>query len=86
MTLRFTGVDPNNGGNGSPTVWVAPETDDLVIQGRRADVRTEKACAGFEIQGHAMGIPDHEAVVRIPARMALILREACDVAERGELR
>lgn len=86
MTLRFIGIDPNTGGNGSPTIWVDPDTDDLVIQGWRAGVQTEKECAGFEIQGHTTGIPAHEAVVRIPARMVSILREACDVAECGEVR
>ena len=82
MTLGFSfiGIDPNTGGNGSPTVWVDHETSDLVIQGWKADERTEAECAAFEVPGHAVGIPDHETVVRVPARMVPILREACDVA------
>ncbi|MEU3185346.1 hypothetical protein ABZ707_14245 [Streptomyces sp. NPDC006923] len=86
MTLRFIGIDPNTGGNGSPTIWVDPDTADLVIQSWRADVKTEKECAEFEIPGHVTGVPEHETVIRIPAHMVPILREACDVAERGELR
>lgn len=39
------------------------------------------------VTGHSVGIPAHETVIRIPARMVPILREACDVAERrAELR
>lgn len=30
MTLRFVGIDPNTGGEGSPTVWVEEESADLV--------------------------------------------------------
>ncbi|MER7658265.1 fumarylacetoacetate hydrolase family protein [Streptomyces albidoflavus] len=30
MTLRFVGIDPNTGGEGSPTVWVGEESADLV--------------------------------------------------------
>ncbi len=88
MPVRFSfiGIDPNTESNGSPTVWVDQETSDLVIQGWRADRQTEAECAGFEVPGHAAGIPAHETVVRIPARTVPILREACDVAERGELR
>jgi hypothetical protein len=86
MALRFIGIDPNTGGNGSPTVWVDPSTSDLVIQGWRADARTEAECQAYEVPGHTSGIPAHETVIRIPARMARMLREACDVAERGTIR
>lgn len=30
MTLRFVGIDPNTGGEGSPTVWVEEKSADLV--------------------------------------------------------
>ena len=86
MALRFIGIDPDTGGNGSPTVWVDPTTSDLVIQGWRADARTEAECQAYEVPGHASGIPAHETVIRIPVRMARMLREACDVAERGTIR
>ncbi|MEV6173554.1 hypothetical protein AB0L99_35765 [Streptomyces sp. NPDC051954] len=86
MTLRFIGIDPNTGTGESPTVWVDDSNNELVIQGWRPDRTLEAECAAFEAPGHAVGIPDHEAVVRIPARMVPILREACDAAERAELR
>lgn len=85
MSLRFIGIDPNTGQGESPTVWVDETKRELVIQGWRPDAATEAECASFEAPGHAAGIPDHEAVVRIPARMVPILREACDAAERAQL-
>jgi hypothetical protein len=57
----------------------------LAIQGWKADTELEAECPAFEVPGHAAGISDHEAVVRIPARMVPILRRACDDAERTEL-
>ncbi|MFF5361023.1 hypothetical protein ACFY4I_16770 [Streptomyces scabiei] len=86
MTLRFIGIDPNTGTDESPTVWVDESSNDLVIQGWRPTAELEAECAAFEAPGHAAGIPDHEAVVRIPARMVPILRKACDAAEHAELR
>ncbi|AZM91770.1 hypothetical protein [Streptomyces sp. W1SF4] len=87
MDLQFVGMDPNTGEEGSPTVWVEEETADLVLQGVTAEevLRTHI----HEIQwvpGHAPGIPAHETVIRIPARMVPILREACNAAERAQLR
>lgn len=86
MPLRFIGVDPESAVGESPTVWIHEETRELVIQGWKADHELEAQCAGTEIPGHAREIPAHEAVVRIPARLVPILREACDVIERFELR
>ncbi|GGV80533.1 hypothetical protein [Streptomyces thermoviolaceus] len=83
MSLRFIGIDPNTGQAESPTVWVDERKAELVIQGWKPDAQTEAECAAFELPGHAVGIPEHEAVVRIPARMIPILREACDAAERA---
>jgi hypothetical protein len=83
MSLRFIGIAPNTGQAESPTVWVDESKAELVIQGWKPDLQTEAECAAFELTGHAVGIPEHEAVVRIPARMVPILREACDVAERA---
>ncbi|MBB1244898.1 hypothetical protein GL263_15185 [Streptomyces durbertensis] len=76
MTLRFIGIDPATDGDECPTVWVDEATADLVIQGWRADEVTEAECR------ESGKIPDTEGVVRIPVRMAQILREACDAAER----
>ncbi|MEU5084046.1 MULTISPECIES: hypothetical protein [Streptomyces] len=88
MDLRFIGMDPNTGGEGSPTVWVEEGTADLVLQGVKAEEMLEALISGTEwVAGHAVGIPAHETVIRISARMVPILREACDVAERrAELR
>lgn len=47
--------------------------------------KLEAECAAFEAPGHTPGIPPHEAVIRIPARMVPMLRKAGDVAERAGL-
>ncbi|MEH0444253.1 MULTISPECIES: hypothetical protein [unclassified Streptomyces] len=85
MRLRFIGIDPDTGKNGSPTAWVDLETADIVIQSYMADEPTRAQCVDNSAPGHAQGIPDHETVVRIPARLVPVLREACDVAERTQL-
>ncbi|MEU6967645.1 hypothetical protein AB0A71_07890 [Kitasatospora aureofaciens] len=83
MALQFTGIDPNTEHEGSPTVWVDDETREIVIQGWRPDAALLTEISETEwAAGHATGIPDPEAVVRIPARMIPILRKACDDAER----
>lgn len=76
MPLRFIAKDPETGSNASPTVWVDEENADLVLQGWRANTTTTEECL------EAGSIPDHETVIRIPARMVPIVREACDVAEQ----
>ncbi|TVL88435.1 hypothetical protein [Streptomyces sp. SAJ15] len=84
MALRFVGIDPNTGGEGSPTVWVEEESADLVLQGEEADALLQALVGSTEwVAGHKPGIPAHERVIRIPARMVPILREACDAAERA---
>jgi hypothetical protein len=85
MALRFIGIDPETGQQGSPTIWVDEEKRELVLQGWRPDRELEAECTTFAAPGHDPGIPAHEAVVRIPARMVPMLREACDVAERTGL-
>jgi hypothetical protein len=81
MALRFVGMDPNTGGEGSPTVWVEEESADLILQGEEADDLLKALVGATDwMPGHARGIPSHEQVIRIPARMVPILREACDVA------
>ncbi|MGW1871093.1 hypothetical protein ACWCPS_36810 [Streptomyces mauvecolor] len=85
MALRFIGIDPDTGQQGSPTVWVDEEKRELVLQGWKPDEELEAECAAFEAPGHAPGIPPNEAVIRIPASMVQMLREACDVAERAGL-
>lgn len=84
MSLRFIGIDPNTKTADSPTVWVDQEKQELVLQGWKPGPDLEAECAAFEAPGHAVGIPDHEAVIRIPARMVPMIREACDAIERTD--
>ncbi|MCC3766698.1 hypothetical protein [Streptomyces sp. UNOC14_S4] len=88
MDLTFIGIDPETTGGGSPTAWVDEDTADLVIQGEEADQSLKSQISETEwVPGHDRGIPQHENVIRIPARMVPILRRACDVAEqRARLR
>ena len=86
MALRFIAVDPETGNDHSPTVWVDPETSDFVIQGWQADTATLADVTATPAPNHVPGVPAGEAVIRIPARMASALREACDVAESSAVR
>lgn len=80
MALRFIGIDPNTDEKNCPRVWVDEDKQEFVFQGWKAGTDLEE-------QVRATGpLPDHEAVVRIPARMMHILREACDAAERLDVR
>ena len=79
MTLRFIGVDPDSPNNGSPTVWLDDEDDSIVIQGWKiADERTMSEITAVK------PVPNHETVVRVPARMAAFLMEACGDGTTGE--
>ena len=86
MSLLFIGIDPNTGDDESPTVWVDQKKQELVLQGWKPDTELEAECAAFEVPGHAKGIPENEAVIRIPARMVPMIREACDAVERADIR
>jgi hypothetical protein len=57
---------------------------ELVFQGWKPDAELAAECAAFELPGHAEGIPDNKAVIRIPARMVHMIREACDAVERAD--
>ncbi|GGS05566.1 hypothetical protein GCM10010252_50360 [Streptomyces aureoverticillatus] len=85
MALRLIGIDPNTGDGESPTVWADTDAREIVIQGWKAGPDLEAQCAATEVPGHAQGIPAHEAVVRIPARMVGIIRKACDAVERPDV-
>lgn len=76
MALRFIAKDPQTNGTQCPTALVDEDNADLVLQGWKADERTEEQCRQFG------PLPGTEAVIRIPARMVPAIREACDVAER----
>lgn len=86
MALTFIGIDPTTGDKQSPTVWVNTETRELVFQGWKPGPDLEAECAAFEAPGHATGIPEGEAVIRIPARMVHMIREACDVLDGADIR
>ncbi|EGJ72694.1 hypothetical protein STTU_4952 [Streptomyces sp. Tu6071] len=86
MSLRFIGIDPNTGDKESPTVWVDEEHSELVFQGWVPSPALEAECTATEVPGHAKGIPEGEAVVRIPARMVEMVREACDAIEQAHVR
>ncbi|MEV6046021.1 hypothetical protein [Streptomyces xanthochromogenes] len=81
MALMFIGIDPNTGDHESPTVWVDLTRRELVMQGWEPTPEVEAECSATVIPGHAVGIPDGEAVIRIPARMIHMVREACDALE-----
>jgi hypothetical protein len=70
MSLRFIGKDPESPNTNSPTVWVDDADGSLVIQGWKLDEETIA-----EINA-AAAIPEHETVLRIPARMQPFLKEA----------
>lgn len=80
MALRFIGIDPDTDEENCPRVWIDDEAGEFVIQGWKAgeELETEVRETG--------PLPEYEAVVRIPARMVRIMREACDAVERQDLR
>lgn len=71
MALRFIGKDPDSPNTNSPTVWVDEADGSLVIQGWKI---TDKETMS-DINATAPN-PEHETVLRIPARMAPFLKEA----------
>ena len=74
MSLRFLGIYPNTPDDGSPTVWLDEDTGDLVIQSWKADEATLRECREVgSVPGHTTDVPDHEAVVRLPANMLQFL-------------
>ncbi|MEV7658488.1 hypothetical protein AB0O39_30545 [Streptomyces anulatus] len=81
MSLQFIGIDRQTGDDESPTVWIDQEKGELVFQGWKLSPQLEAECAALELTGNAVGIPDTEAVVRIPARMVDVIRKACDALE-----
>ncbi|MEU6174522.1 hypothetical protein ABZ832_21735 [Streptantibioticus parmotrematis] len=70
------GIDPDTGQGNCPTVFVDDERQEIVIQGWKVvddGTHAEILAAG--------PLPRHETVVRIPARMASILKEAAESVE-----
>ncbi|MFJ2649163.1 hypothetical protein ACIO1C_20820 [Streptomyces sp. NPDC087420] len=84
MSLKFIGIDPDTDRDHCPTVWVDPEAREILLQGWKPDPATAAEC---DATSPANGpVPDSEAIIRIPARMAPMIREACDAVERAEFR
>ena len=80
MSLSCFGKDPETNGDHCPTVFLDEEKQEFVFQGWKADEALQAECL-------ATGpIPDTEAVVRLPVRMAQQIREALDAAERAAVR
>lgn len=74
MTLHFIAKDPETNGDHCPTIWFDDEAQEFVIQGWKAGTELEAKCR------EAGPIPDTEAVVRLPARLADAMKEALNVA------
>lgn len=70
MRLKFLGIWPNTPDDGSPTIWLDDTTGDLIIQSWRADEETLRQIRAVgSVPGHSTDVPDHEAVIRLPANM-----------------
>ncbi|MFJ9819692.1 hypothetical protein ACIRU3_31405 [Streptomyces sp. NPDC101151] len=80
MALRSFGKDPETNGDHCPTVWLDEEKQEFVFQGWKADEALQAQCL---VTGP---IPDTEAVIRLPARMAQQIREALDAADGSAVR
>jgi hypothetical protein len=71
MALRFIGGDPDSPVDGSPTVWIDEEDGSFVLQGWK--ITDDATLSQVKARGP---IPEHETVLRLPARMAPFLRKA----------
>jgi hypothetical protein len=84
MAVEFVGVDPDTDRDHCPTVWADAQAQEILLQGWKPTPETQADC---EASSPANGpVPDSEAIVRIPARMIPMIREACDAVERAQLR
>ncbi|QOV37259.1 hypothetical protein IM697_02005 [Streptomyces ferrugineus] len=84
MAVEFVGIDPDTDLDHCPTVWADVEAQEILLQGWKPSAETQTEC---EASSPAHGpVPDSEAIVRIPARMIPMIREACDAVERAQLR
>jgi hypothetical protein len=73
MALRFIGIDPDTPGGNCPSVWVDDQTGDLVFQGWEETDDANRA----EIASRSP-ILVHERIVRLPARMRPVIRQALE--------
>jgi hypothetical protein len=73
VALQFIGIDPNTPGGNCPSVWVDDQTGDLVIQGWEETDEANRAKIASKSP-----ILAHERIVRLPARMRSIVRDALE--------
>jgi hypothetical protein len=76
MELRFIGIDPETGTDNCPAVFVEEDSGDLVVQGWT--VTDERMLAEVAARSPIAG---NESVVRLPARMKAIIKEAVSDSE-----
>jgi hypothetical protein len=72
MAIQFVGIDPVNPGGNCPAVFVDDETGDFLFEG--TTVTDPDALARINERSP---LQPHESVVRLPARMREIIKEAC---------
>ncbi|WP_371653427.1 MULTISPECIES: hypothetical protein [unclassified Streptomyces] len=84
MAVEFVGIDPDTDRDHCPTVWADAAAQKILLQGWKPDADTQAWCEGSS-PAHGP-VPASEAIVRIPARMIPMIREACDAVERAQLR
>lgn len=76
--IQFVGIDPETPGGNCPAAFVDGKTGDLLLQGWTVTDPAELAM----MAEHSPLLP-HESIVRIPARMADIVRKACEDSARA---
>ena len=80
MSFTFLAQVPNTPSGQSPTVWRDESTGDLIVQGYHATQEDHvQADLTGSTPGHHHGvdtIPDHEAIVRLPASILPALAAA----------
>ena len=74
MALRFLAIDPATGKGSCPAVFVDDETGDLLFQGW-----TQSDSILLETAAYSP-LAANESVVRLPARMRELIKEAMDAA------
>ena len=72
MALQFYGKDPDCPGNNCPAVFLDEETGDVYFRGE-----TVVDPALLAKLSEDCGTSDSESVVKLPARMAEMIVEAC---------
>jgi len=76
MTLRFIAKDPTSNPGRCPAVFVDNTTGDLILQGWTV---TDRATLGSAAADNPRA--DDETLIRLPARMRDVVRQAIDVAD-----